>query len=109
MRTLVLFVLVASAALACSRSRAASSPPACRDGVIDDGEVGVRTGAEGAKTGVKTAVEGVKTFGSATAGLVEGGTGEAKARWKDGSEQTKETAHAGGAETKKRGRVPRCR
>ncbi len=39
----------------------------------------------------------------------EGGTDEAKARWQEGAEQTKETAHEGGAETKKRSKVPRCK
>ena len=110
MRMFLVLTLVVAAALGCgSRSKGAASPPACRDDAVDDAEVGVRTGAQGAKTGAKTAVEGVKTFGSATAGLVEGGTDEAKARWKEGAEQTKETAHEGGAETKKRSKVPRCK
>jgi len=56
-----------------------------------------------------TAVEGVKTFGSATAGLVEGGTDEAKVRWKEGSAQTKKTARKGGAETKQESDVPQCK
>ena len=109
MRMLFVLSLAFFTALGCgSRSKGAASPPACRDDAVDDAEVGVRTGAEGVKTGAKTAVEGVKTFGSATAGLVEGGKDEAKTRWKEGAEQTKETAHEGGAETKKRSKVPRC-
>ena len=54
-------------------------------------------------------MEGVKTFGSATAGLFEGGTDEAKARWKEGSTQTKQTARKGGAETKHESAVPQCK
>jgi hypothetical protein len=54
-------------------------------------------------------VEGVKTFGSATAGLVEGGGDEAKARWKEGAAQTKQTARKGGAETKQEGEIPQCK
>jgi hypothetical protein len=50
----------------------------------------------------------VKTFGSATAGLVEGGKDEAKARWKEGAAETKQTAKGGGADTKHQATVPRC-
>ena len=89
-------------------SKGASSPPTCRDDAGDTVEVGARTGAQGAKTGATTAVAGVKTFGSATAGLVEGGTDEAKLRWKEGSAQTKQTAKSGGRETKREANVPRC-
>jgi hypothetical protein len=87
----------------------AAGPPMCRNDAGDTVEVGARTGVEGARTGVTTAVEGVKTFGSATAGLVQGGTDEAKARWKEGAAQTKEAARAGGAETKQEADVPRCK
>ena len=86
-----------------------SVPPSCRNDAGDTVEVGARTGVEGAKTGVTTAVEGVKTVGSATAGLVQGGTDEAKARWKEGAAQTKQTARSGGAETKQEADVPRCK
>ncbi len=88
---------------------ASSSRPSCRDGAGDDVEVGARTSGSGVKTGATTAVEGVKTFGKATAGLVEGGTDEAKQRWKEGAAQTKATAHEGGSETKQESEVPRCR
>lgn len=104
-------VLLASATSGCaSRSnKGAAGPPACRNDAVDDVEVGARTGVAGAKTGATTAVEGVKTFGSATAGLVEGGSDEAKARWKQGAAQTKQTAHKGGEETKEQSAVPQCK
>jgi len=88
---------------------ASTGAPMCRNDAGDTVEVGARTGVEGAKTGVTTAVEGVKTFGSATAGLVQGGTDEAKERWKAGAAQTKQTARAGGAETKQEADVPPCK
>jgi hypothetical protein len=87
----------------------AQHAPSCRDDAIDDVEVGARTGVAGAKTGATTAVEGVKTFGSATAGLVEGGTDEAKTRWKNGAAHTKQTARKGSEETKQEGEIPRCK
>ncbi len=104
-------VLTAASASGCASQsgKGASSPSTCRSDAADDVEVGARTGASGAKTGAKTAVEGVKTFGSATAGLVEGGTDEAKARWKQGAAQTKEAARKGGAETKQESDVPQCK
>ena len=104
-------VLVASGCGSGS-SKGASSPhggPTCRNDAGATVEVGARTGVEGAKSGVTTAVEGVKTAGSATAGLVEGGTDEAKARWKEGAAHTKQTAKKGGAETKEEAEVPRCK
>lgn len=62
----------------------------------------------GAKTGVTTGVEGVKTFGSSAAGLVEGGSDEAKKRWNDGKQETKSTAHEGAQETKKEAHTAKC-
>ncbi len=104
-------VLLATLGSGCASrsSTGAAGPPACRNDAIDDVEVGARTGVAGAKTGATTAVEGVKTFGSATAGLVEGGSDEAKARWKQGAAQTKQTAHKGGEETKEQSGVPQCK
>jgi len=71
-------------------------------------KVGANTGVAGAKTGVKTGVEGVKTFGKAVGGLVEGGTDEAKKKWKEGKEETKRTAHEGADETKSEAKSPDC-
>lgn len=104
-------IVLVLGALGCGSrsSKGASSPPTCRNDAGDTVEVGARTGVEGAKTGVKTGVEGVKTFGSATAGLVEGGTDEAKERWKEGAAQTKQTAKSGGAATKQEADIPRCK
>jgi hypothetical protein len=105
---LVLLALI-SGGCASRSSKGAEGPPACRNDAIDDVEVGARTGVAGAKTGATTAVEGVKTFGSATAGLVEGGTDEAKTRWKQGAAQTKQTAHKGSEDTKEQSGVPQCK
>jgi hypothetical protein len=102
--TIAMAIALAVALAGCgSRHKGAAAPasasrPSCRDGAGDDVEVGART-----------AGSGVKTFGKATAGLVEGGTDEAKTRWKEGAAQTKATAKEGGAETKQEGEVPRCR
>jgi hypothetical protein len=112
-RLAVLLVLAVAGVGCGSRSdrgaSAPSGPPTCRNDAGDDVEVGARTAGSGVKTGAKTAVEGVKTFGSATAGLVEGGSDEAKLRWKEGAAETKQTAKSGGAETKHEGEVPRCK
>ena len=80
--------------LSCSSNKPAESPSAkpadsqCREDVGDDVEMGAKTGVAGAKTGVTTAGEGLKTFGSSAAGLVEGGSDEAKQRWKEGKKDT---------------------
>jgi hypothetical protein len=109
-RFLLALPLVAALVVACGAgARPAASPsPDCREDAVDDAEVGAKTGVAGAKTGVLTAVEGVKTFGSATAGLVEGGKDEAKERWKKGAAETKATAKKGSAQTKQQGDVPKC-
>jgi hypothetical protein len=93
------------------RSSGSGAPPesACRGGAEDDVNVGARTAAQGVKTGALTGVEGVKTFGSSAVGLVEGGSDEARARWRDGKRATKQTAHEEAAETKREAHVPRCR
>jgi hypothetical protein len=92
-------VLIACLAVlgACKSSKPAASPCGGAEGKAT---TGARTGVEGAKTGVETGVAGVKQFGSATAGLVEGGSDEAKARWKEGKQETKQTANEGAAQTK---------
>jgi hypothetical protein len=115
---LTAFAALASVATGCASrsSKDAASPapaeatqrPPCRNDVGDDVEVGARTGAEGVKTGATTAVEGVKTFGGATAGLVQGGTDEAKQRWNEGAARTKRTAREGSADTKDEGNIPKC-
>ena len=110
LRVTTILVVVATAAACGHRSKpaAASTKPSCRDDAVDDVEVGARTAGSGVKTGATTAVEGVKTFGKATAGLVEGGTDEAKERWKEGAAHTKATAKEGSADTKREADVPRC-
>ena len=87
------------------RGKDASAP--C--GPEGDVKKGARTGVEGAKTGVATGVEGVKAFGNATAGFVEGGSDEAKERWKDGKQQTKATANEGSAATKSEAQSSPCK
>ncbi|AKV02142.1 hypothetical protein AKJ09_08805 [Labilithrix luteola] len=109
--SLAALALSTAAALAgckSSESKPAESPdPGCRADVGDDINVAVATGAEGVKTGAKTAVEGVKTFGAGAAGLVEGGKDEAKVRWNEGAEKTRETANEGAQNTRRKG-LPRC-
>lgn len=80
----------------------------CREDVGDDVKMGAKTGVAGAKTGITTAGQGIKTFGRSAAGLVEGGSEEAKQRWKEGKEDTKQTAHEGAADTKSEARKPKC-
>ena len=80
----------------------------CREDVGDDVKMGAKTGVAGAKTGVTTAGQGIKTFGRSAAGLVEGGSEEAKQRWKEGKEETKATAHEGAADTKTEAKKPKC-
>lgn len=103
-------MLVASAlSTGCHSSHDAKSAEApCRAGPKDDVAMAARTGVSGAKTGVETGVEGVKTFGSATAGWVEGGSDEASRRWEKGKQETKDTAHSGASETRAEGSVPPC-
>ena len=72
---------------------------ACARGTTSEPCHVVNTSAAGAKTGASTAVKGVEQFGSATVGLVEGGSDEAKARWKKGGQDTKATAREGAGET----------
>ncbi len=106
MRARVELVITAALVLACGPSGKSASSPC---GPKDDLKKAGRTGAEGAKTGVTTGVEGVKTFGSATAGLFEGGSDEAKRRWREGKEKTKDTAHEGSAATKAEYHAEPCR
>lgn len=95
----------------CKNDKPASAPAEtqCREDAADDVAMAGRTGVSGAKTGVTTGVEGVKTFGSSAAGLVEGGSDEAKRRWADGKKDTKATAHEGAQETKREAHTPKCR
>ena len=94
---------------ACGSSSSSSAPAESRygAGLEEDLTTAGRTGAKGAETGAKTGVEGVKAFGDATVGLVEGGQAEAKTRWQEGKQTTKQTARGGAAETKQEAR--RCR
>jgi hypothetical protein len=109
-----LFALLLSSVCSCSKDKPAETPaskPAdkqCREDVGDDVAMGANTGVAGAKTGVTTAGEGLKTFGSSAAGLVEGGSDEAKKRWNDGKKDTKATANEGRAETKQEAHTPKC-
>jgi hypothetical protein len=50
----------------------------------------------------------VKQFGEATAGLVEGGSDEAKRRWKEGKRETKSTAHEGADKTRQEAHSEPC-
>jgi hypothetical protein len=99
-------LLAVALASACGGSERKASAPC---GPEKDVEHAGRTGVEGAKTGVTTGVEGVKTFGDATAGLFEGGSDEAKRRWREGKERTKETAHEGAASTRAAARSAPCK
>jgi len=112
-RPAVLFLLIALTA--CKNEKPASSPSEsgggdkqCREDTGDDVNHGLKTGVSGAKTGVTTAGEGVKAFGSSAAGLVEGGSDEAKKRWREGKKETKATAKEGAQETKKEAQTPKC-
>jgi hypothetical protein len=96
------------AALACSVAGCASAPPPCRKSPSDDVVVGARTGAEAAKTGARTGVEGVKTAGKAVGGLFSGGPDEAKAKWNEGKQATKEEAKEGASQVDEEANVPRC-
>ena len=59
--------------------------------------------------GLTTAGAGVKQFGEATAGLVEGGSDEAKRRWKEGKGETKSTAHEGAEKTRQEAHSAPCK
>ncbi len=86
----------------------ASAPPPCRKSPSDDLAVGARTGAEAAKTGARTGVEGVKTAGKAVGGLFSGGPDEAKAKWNEGKQATKDEAKEGASQVDETANVPRC-
>jgi hypothetical protein len=108
----IALVLLTAALVGVAGCKSADATPAaspCKEGVEGDVEVAAKTGVHGAKTGVETGIEGVKSAGDATVGLVEGGSDEAKARWKAGKVKTKQTAHEGGAETKREANTPKCR
>ena len=105
-REIVLFI---SILLGCggSQNRSSDTPPdAPRTSVgpssdpcgpADDLEQGAQTAGASAEVGGRTAVEGVKTFGKAVGGWFEGGSGEAKEKWDEGKEKTRETARVGAA------------
>jgi hypothetical protein len=109
-RTAAIAIALWAAATGCKSSGSApeaSSP--CREGPEDDVAMGAKTGVAGAKTGLKTGLEGVKALGGAGVGLVEGGSSEAKTRWKEGKQETRQTANEGAAETRRKGSTPRCK
>jgi hypothetical protein len=95
MRSGLLISLFILFCLGC-HSKPAESPCGGVEGGVT---TGARTGAEGARTGVETGVAGAKQFGNSAAGLVQGGSDEAKARWNDGKQKTKETANRGSERT----------
>lgn len=99
---------LAGLAFALSASGCASAPPPCRKSPSDDLAVGARTGAEAAKTGARTGVEGVKTAGKTVGGLFSGGPEEAKAKWNEGKQATKEEAKEGASQVDETASVPRC-
>lgn len=86
----------------------ASNDDGCRQGVGDDLKTAGRTAGAGAKTGLTTAADGIVQAGSAAAGLVQGGTSEAKQRWNEGGTETKSTARKGASETREAAGTPRC-
>jgi hypothetical protein len=61
---------------------------------------------QGAKLGVETGIEGAKAAGSAGVGLVEGGQAQAKERWEEDKQSTRETAHEDAAQAKRQARTP---
>ena len=99
-RSISLVVIATAALVGCRDSRTADDVKPC----VKSSAV---TAGEAAKTGGKTAAEGVKTFGRSVGGLFEGGTDEAKEKWKEGAQKTKETAHEGGSETRTMGDATR--
>ena len=112
LRPLSCALLLLAAACGSSAQPPAKSPeqqqPVCRDSPGDDLRMAARTGVSGAETGVRTAVEGVKTAGRATAGFVEGGSGEASRQWDVGKQDTRRVARESAAETRREGSVPVC-
>jgi hypothetical protein len=86
----------------------AATPP-CRQGAKGDVVLAARTTGEAVETGAKTGVEGVKAAGRTVGGWVEGGSDEAKEKWKEGKQDTKETAHEGAADTRREATVPTCK
>ena len=97
----ITLTLLALALLACGGSQnepaqpapAAAEPDPCGPG--DDVEQGAKTAGASAELGGRTAVEGVKTAGKTVGGFFEGGSDEAKEKWNEGKEDTRETAKTG--------------
>lgn len=85
-----------------------ATTPVCRKGPKDDITMAARTTGEAVKTGAKTGVEGIKAAGEAVGGWVEGGSSEAKEKWREGKADTKATAREGTAETRYEADVPPC-
>lgn len=85
----------------------------CHANTADDVEPcakgSAQTVGEAAKTGGETALSGLETFGTSVGGLFEGGTDEAKKKWKQGADKTKQTAKDGGADTKSAARETDCK
>ena len=86
-----------------------AATPTCRKGPKGDIAMGARTAGEAVKTGATTAVEGVKATGAAVGGWVEGGSDEAKEKWKEGKQDTKATANEGAADVDREASVPTCK
>ena len=105
LRAAVLLVTVATFALGLG----CAATPACRKGAKGDIVTGARTAGEAVKTGAETGVEGVKAAGKTVGGWVEGGSPEAKEKWNEGKQDTKETAHAGAADVDREASVPTCK
>jgi hypothetical protein len=107
------FIALALALAGCKSSQPSSSEAAaptrdCREGVGDDVKTAGRTAGAGAKTGIVAAGDGMVQAGSSVAGLVHGGTDEAKQHWKEGGKETKANARKGADETRAEANVPRC-
>ena len=92
-----------------SSSSSASAPTSNEQaGCKESSKVG-RTAVAGAKTGLEAAADGIVQAGSTGAGLVHGGTEEAKEKWNDGKKETKDRAKKNAAETKQEAHTPRCK
>lgn len=87
---------------------ACSDPKTARD-VNQCAKTTGDTVGSAAKTGGTTAVAGVEQFGGAVGGFFQGGTDEAKRRWNEGKQKTRETATEGARDTDATSRRTDCK
>lgn len=88
---------------------AACSNPKTADDIEPCAKTSANTAGSALKTGGTTALAGIETFGASVGGLLDGGTDEAKKKWKEGAEQTKQTANEGSTETKATAQETDCK